>query len=290
MNQLVKMTVFLLFILRGGIEVPAQTIDIQKVHPLNWYVGVLNPNLQILTFVFSKNGEILTKSYELKNRSAKPKGLSPSDLVYMLMPVLENDQPISGSGGRTYSSYHGYAFTDHYQVDPRLGGNEAYLAFTKAAHAKGLKVVQDAVYNHCGSEHWFFKDLPMRDWINQWDTYTGSSHRKFTKKGRSEAENVYFDFVKKLANYRKQSAALTTGKMVQFGPRDGVYVYFRYTDKEKVMIVSNTNDKEVVVKTDFYSEILRGAKLGRNVMTSETISDLSILKIPAGAAWIIEIN
>ena len=63
MNQLVKMTVFLLFILRGGIEVPAQTIDIQKVHPLNWYVGVLNPNLQILIYYELKKSFCETNTF-----------------------------------------------------------------------------------------------------------------------------------------------------------------------------------------------------------------------------------
>ena len=113
---------------------------------------------------------------------------------------------------------------------------------------------------------------------------------KFTASGRTDFENECHDFIKKLANYRKQSPALTQGKMMQFTPKDGVYTYFRYTDKQKIMIISNTNDKEKVIKTDFCSEILRGGKTGRNVMTNETISDLSTLTIPAGAAWVIEIH
>ena len=624
MNQFMKMMLILLSILRGG-NLYAQKIDIQKVHPLNWYIGMLNPNLQILIygkniaasqvslkpyggvtlqnvhkvespnylfvdltidkttkagvlqFVFSSKGEKVTKNYELKNRSAKPQGLSPSDLVYLIMPdrfatgdtsndrflnlkdtvcnrqehsmrhggdlkgltnhlnyltelgvtalwltpVLENNQPINGSGGRTYSSYHGYAFTDHYQVDPRFGGNDAYLLYTKAVHDKGLKVVQDAVYNHCGSEHWFFKDLPMRDWVNQWDTYTGSSHRnqtlldpysapsekklmsdgwfvpsmpdlnqrnpylatyliqhaiwsteyfgvdawridtymycdlefmnrcnqalmdefpnifmfgeswvgsvmnqayfvrnrmdlpfksnqlggcdfqvmgaikealtsksvwneggvnklyqtlaqdfiyqdatknvifyenhdtdrflnvvgddlqklkiattwlltlrgipqmyygteigmnksrqrsdgdvredfiggwaedkvnKFTAAGRTERENDCFNYFKKLATFRKTSEALTTGQLMQFTPRNGIYVYFRHSNNQKIMVISNANDKEMVIKTDFCNDILRGAKTGRDVMTDEMISDLSTLKIPALTALILELK
>lgn len=89
-----------------------------------------------------------------------------------LTPVQENNQPSA--------SYHGYAFTDHYKVDPRFGDNEIYKAYVKAAHSKGLKVVQDMVYNHVGTEHWFIKDLPMHDWIHQFDTFTQTNYRATT--------------------------------------------------------------------------------------------------------------
>jgi neopullulanase len=75
-----------------------------------------------------------------------------------LTPVLENNQK------RT--SYHGYSITDHYHVDARFGGNDAYLEFVNEAHAKGLKVVKDMVMNHIGSEHWLMKDLPEKGWIH----------------------------------------------------------------------------------------------------------------------------
>lgn len=86
-----------------------------------------------------------------------------------MTPVLENDMP--------RSSYHGYAITDQYQVDRRFGGNDAYGSLVKAAHARGMKVIQDAVYNHIGSCHWTVLDLPMKDWLNQWPVYTNTSYR-----------------------------------------------------------------------------------------------------------------
>ena len=73
-------------------------------------------------------------------------------------PVLENDMP----GG----SYHGYATTDYYSIDPRFGTNEEYSALVGKAHDKGLKVVMDMIFNHCGSAHPWLKDLPSSDWIN----------------------------------------------------------------------------------------------------------------------------
>lgn len=87
-----------------------------------------------------------------------------------LNPVIENNEP--------RASYHGYAFTDHYKVDPRLGTNREYAALVAQAHARHLKVVQDIVLNHVGDEHWFVKDLPMKDWLNQWPRYTNTNYRE----------------------------------------------------------------------------------------------------------------
>ena len=79
-----------------------------------------------------------------------------------LTPVLENDSPdFNGS-----STYHGYATTDYYRVDPRFGTNEEYRRLCDEAHQKGLKVVMDMIFNHCGMEHPWLSDLPSRDWLN----------------------------------------------------------------------------------------------------------------------------
>jgi glycosidase len=94
-----------------------------------------------------------------------------------MTPVVENDMSRTQEGGVSRSTYHGYAFTNQYQVDRRLGGNEAYKKLVDAAHAKGMKIIQDAVYNHIGNDHWSFRDLPMKDWVNQWTAYTNTSYK-----------------------------------------------------------------------------------------------------------------
>ncbi len=86
-----------------------------------------------------------------------------------LNPVFENDQ--------YYESYHGYAATDFYQVDKRLGTNEQYRHFVDLCHARGIQVVMDVVFNHVGDQHWFVRDLPSRDWINQHEGFTKTSYR-----------------------------------------------------------------------------------------------------------------
>lgn len=80
-----------------------------------------------------------------------------------LTPILENDSPDSENG---FSTYHGYATTDYYKVDPRFGTNEDYRRLVDEAHAKGLKVVMDMIFNHSGIEHPWTKDMPSKDWLN----------------------------------------------------------------------------------------------------------------------------
>ena len=92
-----------------------------------------------------------------------------------LNPVLENDM----EGG----SYHGYATTDYYRVDPRFGTNEEYVNLIDDAHKRGMKVVMDMIFNHCGSDHPWMKDIPSKDWFNHLDNYVQTNHDK----------EVYFD-------------------------------------------------------------------------------------------------
>ncbi|MFV0605845.1 MAG: glycoside hydrolase family 13 protein [Niabella sp.] len=86
-----------------------------------------------------------------------------------LNPVLENDMP--------ERTEHGYAFTDHYTIDPRLGGAAAYKSLIDAAHAKGIKIVQDAVYNHVGLEHFLFTDQPDSTWFHRWPKFTQTTYK-----------------------------------------------------------------------------------------------------------------
>lgn len=92
-----------------------------------------------------------------------------------LTPVLENNSP-DGKDGT--STYHGYAITNYYRVDPRLGTNEDYRQLVAEAHAKGLKVVMDMVFNHCAIEHPWVRDCPSRDWFNMAEWLSGKKADK----------------------------------------------------------------------------------------------------------------
>lgn len=80
-----------------------------------------------------------------------------------LNPVLENDQP--------KFSYHGYAATDYYKVDARYGTNEQYLKLIQKAKSMDIGMIMDIIVNHCGSNHWWMKDLPTSDWLNYQETW-----------------------------------------------------------------------------------------------------------------------
>jgi len=90
--------------------------------------------------------------------------------VVWLNPVLENDQP--------QASYHGYATTDFYKVDARFGTNEDYRRLGETANEKGIKLIMDMIFNHCGSEHWWMGDMPTSGWINFWPDYKITNHRR----------------------------------------------------------------------------------------------------------------
>lgn len=603
----------------------AQTAQIQRLNPTNWWVGMKNPKLQLLVYgpnagtltytvnypgvklvkahtvenpnyafldltiaptartgtlklVGKRGTQTLTQPFELKARNREPKaqGVTAADFIYLAMPdrfangdpsndkftdladpnadranpvyrhggdlagaaqhldylkdlgvtaiwftpVLENNQPLTNEGGLMRSAYHGYGFTDHYTIDRRMGGNEGYKEFVRKAHAAGIKVVQDAVYNHVGINHWFLKDMPMKDWLHQWPTYTNTSYKyqpitdphgaesdrrvsldgwfvphlpdlnqsnpflanfliqhaiwsveefgvdawrvdtymyndqpfmnrcnaalleqypnihifgeswvnnvvdqayytrnkidfpfksnqpggldfvvysaildalkqnfswddgvnrfyqalaqdavyadpsklvtfldnhdtdrylsvigediskykmgltwllttrgipsmyygteilmknfknpsdaevrrdfpggfpgdkenKFTAAGRDKRENDAFDFVRKLATYRKATPALHAGKLMQYLPQDGTYVYFRYDANKTVMVASNTNDKEISLDTARFAERMAGFRSARNVLTDETLSDLKLIKLPAKTAVVLELK
>lgn len=78
-------------------------------------------------------------------------------------PVLTNDMP--------KGSYHGYAITDYYQVDPRFGTIKEYKELAHELRKKGMKLIMDQVANHCGLEHWWMKDIPFSDWVNNQKNY-----------------------------------------------------------------------------------------------------------------------
>ena len=88
-------------------------------------------------------------------------------------PVLENNSPDDHDA----STYHGYATTDYYRVDPRFGSNEQYRLLIDEAHRMGIKVVMDMIFNHCGVDHPWVSDLPSKDWLNCPEWLEGNDRR-----------------------------------------------------------------------------------------------------------------
>ncbi|HBO75718.1 MAG TPA: alpha-amlyase [Marinilabiliales bacterium] len=269
-----KLKLLVIAFLALALQVHAKT-DLKKVEPMNWWVGMNNPNLQLLVYgenisltqpVLSYQGvqvkeihkvenpnylfidlvigaetqpgkftiefkegkkNVASYKYELKAKNTQPnihKGFSSSDVVYLLMPDrFSNGDPTNDNhpetvekANRTLPSgrhggdlqgvinhldyiaqtgftalwlnpflennqdaftYHGYAISDFYKVDPRYGTNALFLELVNQSHQKDIKIIMDMVFNHCGSAHWFIKDLPMKNWIHQHEAYTRSNFR-----------------------------------------------------------------------------------------------------------------
>ncbi len=154
--------------------------------------------------------EKLNRSYKGGRHGGDIKGISDrldyiKDMGFTAIwmnPLLENDM-------EKYS-YHGYSTTDYYKVDPRFGTNEDYRELCETARHKGIKVIMDMIANHCGSEHWWMEDLPMGDWINQWEKYTPTNHKKTTLLDPYAAEadkKIYSDgwFVKTMPDLNQRN-------------------------------------------------------------------------------------
>jgi len=149
-----------------------------------------------------------------------------------MTPVIENDEP--------HRTEHGYSFTNHYKIDPRLGGESAYKKLSDALHQRGMKLIQDAVYNHVGSENVFVKDPPTKDWFHQWPTYTGTNYKDqviFDPYGSAKEKKIMQDgwFTQKMpdvnqsnpyfANFLIQHAIWSVEEFGVDGWRIDTYIY-----------------------------------------------------------------
>lgn len=124
-----------------------------------------------------------------------------------LNPVLENNMP-------DYS-YHGYAMTNLYQVDPRYGNNELFKNLAEQAQERGMGLIMDQVANHIGSEHPWMKDLPSADWVHQWEEFTQTNHMKvsrFDPHGAEVDRKQFTDgwFVETMPDLNQRQAQLAT--------------------------------------------------------------------------------
>ncbi len=104
-----------------------------------------------------------------------------------LNPILENDMQ--------KQSYHGYAATDFYSVDRRFGTNKEYRELSKKASEKGIKMIMDMIFNHCGLSHWWMENPPFKDWINYYPDYLRTNHHRTTNMDPYVAETDHMGMV-----------------------------------------------------------------------------------------------
>lgn len=133
------------------------------------------------------NNDASTDTLELPQRS-EPSGRHGGDIKGLVkaLPYIQDmgftqiwSTPLTENNGQRYS-YHGYAATDLYHIDPRFGSNQDYRDFVQDAKNKGIGVIKDIVLNHIGLDHWWMKDLPDANWINNKGVFTPTNHARNT--------------------------------------------------------------------------------------------------------------
>jgi glycosidase len=112
---------------------------------------------------------------------------------------------------------------------------------------------------------------------------------KFTEQGRTDKENEVFNWTKTIANYRKNSSALKSGKLMQYVPDDWVYTYFRYDSKQTVMVVMNTSKDERTVDPKKFTERTNGFSSAKNIVSGNAMNLSSNWKVPGKTIWIMEL-
>ena len=120
--------------------------------------------------------------------------------------------------------------------------------------------------------------------------WSGDQVNAFTGTGLTTQQKQAQDFFSKILNWRKTSEVIHSGKLKHFAPENGVYVYFRYNQNQKVMVVMNKNSQEKTIETSRFSEIMGNCTSGKEVISGTTFSDLKNLKVPATTAMIIELK
>lgn len=153
-------------------------------------------------------------------------------------PLCEDNDP--------RGSYHGYAQSDVYRIDPRYGSNDDYLKLSSELHKRGMKLVLDYVTNHWGAEHWMIKDLPTYDWIHQFPGYAQSNYRMTTQfdTNRAESDKRYCVdgwFVKSMPDLNQSNPLVVTYLTqnaiwwIEYADLDGFRVdTYSYNDKEGI--------------------------------------------------------
>ncbi len=112
----------------------------------------------------------------------------------------------------------------------------------------------------------------------------------FTTSGRTDQENEVFNHIKKLLNWRKANPVIHTGKMTHYIPEDNVYVYFRYNEDKKIMIILNNKPVQKDLKTDRYSNMMKGSVSAIDVITGTKYTNLDLISIPAKTGLVLELK
>jgi glycosidase len=126
-----------------------------------------------------------------------------------------------------------------------------------------------------------------QDFPGGWE---GDTNNAFTKEGRTQVQNDYFDYTSKLFNWRKSKSLIHSGKMTHYIPENNVYVYFRYNDSESVMVVINNNTEKQILKTNRFQENIQNFTSGKDVLTDKSFVLKNDIEMEGKSVLIIELK
>ena len=162
------------------------------------------------------------------------------------------------------------------------------MAYAYLMTTRGIPQVYYGTELMFGEKEGVGKDGAKRpDMPGGWE---GDERSVFTQKGRTKVENEVHSYVTKISNWRKDKDVIHNGKLLQFLPQDGVYVFFRYNEDERVMVILNKNDKSAEINREKHIEMLRGFSEGYDVMRDKSVDVSKDFKVPGKTTTIIELK
>jgi len=173
------------------------------------------------------------------------------------------------------------------RINEIFNGNPAYykLALTIVSTIRGIpQLYYGSEIGMRGDKNKGDADI-RRDFPGGWK---GDAQNAFVS--RTPEQNEFFDYTQKLLNWRKSKDVIHNGKTKNFSPERNVYVYFRYNDEEKVMVVINSSDKEQTIEMNRFQEMVPSSFTAKDVMKDAEVQIKNLLTIPAKSSLILEIN
>jgi glycosidase len=161
------------------------------------------------------------------------------------------------------------------------------MAISLIATVRGIpQVYYGSEIGMAGSKNVGDGDI-RRDFPGGWN---GDTNNAFTKSGRTEEQQKFFDFTSKIFNWRKSKSVIHNGKTTHYVPENNVYVYFRYDEKETVMVVMNNNNEKQTIKTSRFQENIKNYKFGKDVLSEKSFDLKNDIEIDGKSVLILELK
>ncbi len=275
----------------------------------DWATSVFNeyPNFNVVGEAWIDNSAAITAYWQKGNRNADGFNSGfPSVTDFPLCMAMgksfnETDGWESGNLRLYYTlaqdfvypnAFNNVIFLDNHDLDRYFGivgrdSDKMKMALSFLLTTRGIPMI------YYGTEILMSENKSKNDGYVRQDFpggWVGDKTNCFTKEGRNAAQNDVYNYIQSLCSWRKTNKTVQTGKLKQFLPENDVYVYFRYEEKNAVMILLNNSKESREVVTDRFGECIKGFTSGENVITKEKISDLKTLKLKPKSATIIELK